>query len=296
MHFSRCRSLHLPFLSSLLSSRPAVCPVPVTRAQTHQATDTVDDHTANVNHQGKSSDAHGMRDPASGSRRYDTRFAKGRELTDASKPRGSSSLGQLSQLQPLGDTPVICPLCLNATKARDLDRHIDSGCTSFATRIGEPSAQSWSAAAINRRDSRRPKASVPYSLYNESKLRKLLRDDGLPSGGDRSTLIKRHAEWVKRYNANLDHPQPKSDFQVSRELAEWEKAMTSILPTPFTSIPGHEVTVETEEEKRKHHERYKAEYERMIVGLKKRKRGEESSTPSDSTHQVTADQHTFYEL
>lgn len=59
----------------------------------------------------------------------------------------------------------------------------------------------------------------------EADIRKLLTDCQLPKIGTRDRIIERHRQWVTLYNANLDASEQsqKSDVQLRRELAEWDR-------------------------------------------------------------------------
>ncbi|KAJ3291787.1 E3 ubiquitin-protein ligase rad18 [Borealophlyctis nickersoniae] len=120
-------------------------------------------------------------------------------------------------------------------------------------------------------------------MYSESKLRKLLKDEGLPSHGDKATLVKRHTEWVQRYNANLDAAHPKSEEQVKRELMEWETIFTTASPPPFTPSPAnHEPTPVSEEERKLHRRKYDEQYRSLIEVVKKRKRSGSGTEEGDT--------------
>jgi E3 ubiquitin-protein ligase RAD18 len=65
-----------------------------------------------------------------------------------------------------------------------------------------------------------------YSVMKEADIRKMLSEFQLSKVGSRDRVIERHRQWVTLYNANLDaseHVQ-KTDMQLRRELAEWDKA------------------------------------------------------------------------
>merc|ERR550517_1664469 len=49
-------------------------------------------------------------------------------------------------------------------------------------------------------------------------IRKLLKKVGLPSGGKKVVLVKRHREFMLRHNAELDSGSPKSDKQIALEM------------------------------------------------------------------------------
>ncbi|TPX61663.1 hypothetical protein PhCBS80983_g00987 [Powellomyces hirtus] len=158
-------------------------------------------------------------------------------------------------------TTVTCPICQKQTSAKDVNQHIDSGCKDGL--IPSPSIP---------RSMKAPKPSLHYKDYRDAELRKLLQKDGLPSSGDRQTLIRRLSEWIKRYNANIDEGDNKSTLQLARELGEWERNVNAAKPASFTNTGRHEETSETQQERLRHSRKYHDEYADMIERVRKRKR------------------------
>ncbi len=62
-----------------------------------------------------------------------------------------------------------------------------------------------------------------YSLLKENALRKKLSEIGIPSGGPRALLIRRHTEWVNLINANCDSTRPRSKRELLHELDVWDR-------------------------------------------------------------------------
>ncbi|KAJ2258487.1 E3 ubiquitin-protein ligase rad18 [Coemansia sp. RSA 454] len=63
---------------------------------------------------------------------------------------------------------------------------------------------------------------LAYSLLSESKLRRTLKDLGIPAKGDKQQMQARHVEWVNMYMANADSETPVSHKVLLRRLAAWE--------------------------------------------------------------------------
>ncbi|KAI9101841.1 hypothetical protein DFS34DRAFT_433377 [Phlyctochytrium arcticum] len=181
---------------------------------------------------------------------------------------------------PIGDSAVSCPMCQARVLMKDVNRHIDSSCKLYL-HVSAPIALPVPVVRPPP-PPRPPKASVPYSLYTESKLRKLLRDEGLPSNGDKACLARRHAEWVKRYNANLDERMPRSDRHIIRDVIEWEQTINLPGPTPFTNTSNHELTPVGLQEIKNYQAKYKEEFDSMIENMHKRKRVKSSSPAHDT--------------
>ncbi|KAJ2308832.1 E3 ubiquitin-protein ligase rad18 [Coemansia sp. RSA 2706] len=66
---------------------------------------------------------------------------------------------------------------------------------------------------------------LAYSLLSESKLRRTLKDLGIPSKGDKQQMQARHVEWVNMYMANADAETPVSHKALLKRLAAWEDAL-----------------------------------------------------------------------
>ncbi|CAG8545953.1 1231_t:CDS:2 [Paraglomus occultum] len=70
---------------------------------------------------------------------------------------------------------------------------------------------------------KRKKPKRVYSIMKDHKLRELLKEEGLPTYGVRQQLIRRHAEYVNLYNANVDSAEPKSETELRQILRDWER-------------------------------------------------------------------------
>lgn len=63
-----------------------------------------------------------------------------------------------------------------------------------------------------------------YSLLRDTALRKKLSEIGIPNGGPRDLLTRRHTEWVNLVNANCDSSKPKTKRELILELESWDKS------------------------------------------------------------------------
>ncbi|KAJ1679618.1 E3 ubiquitin-protein ligase rad18, partial [Spiromyces aspiralis] len=59
----------------------------------------------------------------------------------------------------------------------------------------------------------------------EAKLRKTLKELGIPHHGDKHAMQARHSEWVTMYRANEDSSQPKPHTKLLVDLVRWEQAV-----------------------------------------------------------------------
>lgn len=222
--------------------------------------------------------------------------------SNASHPKMGTSLSaeKINDFQPRGSDKVECPLCSRFVQANELNSHIDAGCpdmkpsfdrskkkNAFSAIMGSSSTTAASPSLANsvpkkvekkkvedepidffapKTDPRRPKASIPYSVYNDTQLRKLLSSEGISSYGDRSTLVRRYKEFVLRYNANLDSLAPKPDSFVKKQLMEWE----SNLATPSNAKKSKDSMAP--DQVSKHAEKYADEFDEMIQRLNEKKK------------------------
>ena len=54
-------------------------------------------------------------------------------------------------------------------------------------------------------------------------MRKKLSELGIPNGGPKDLLIRRHIEWVNLVNANCDSLKPKTKRELIHELESWDR-------------------------------------------------------------------------
>ncbi|KAJ3403065.1 E3 ubiquitin-protein ligase rad18 [Chytriomyces hyalinus] len=132
-----------------------------------------------------------------------------------------------------------------------------------------------------RNDVRKPKPAVAYDTLKETQLRKLLKDEGLRSTGDKSTLKKRHKEFLLLHNANLDSARPKPQSAIHAAMETWELTHGSQSNGAgsvaqglgaVNAFHGHEASVEGRERDLGHVARYADEFRAMIESLRDKKR------------------------
>jgi hypothetical protein len=77
------------------------------------------------------------------------------------------------------------------------------------------------------RQTAKPMERLPqlnYSLMNDNALRKKLTGLGIPNGGPRTLLEKRHVEWVNLVNANCDSNKPRMKRELLKDLDVWDRS------------------------------------------------------------------------
>lgn len=62
-----------------------------------------------------------------------------------------------------------------------------------------------------------------YSLLKDTALRKKLSELGIPNGGPKALLIRRHTEWVNLVNSNCDSSKPKTKRELLQDLESWDR-------------------------------------------------------------------------
>lgn len=73
---------------------------------------------------------------------------------------------------------------------------------------------------------------LSYSLFNETKLARKLKELGIPSTGSKQLMVKRHKEWVNIWNANCDSNRPRGKRELLQELDAWERTQGGKAPNP----------------------------------------------------------------
>ncbi|KAJ2675139.1 E3 ubiquitin-protein ligase rad18 [Coemansia sp. RSA 1085] len=128
---------------------------------------------------------------------------------------------------------VSCPNCKQPVAQTQINRHLDQ-CLSGKSPAGTAktvSATTKPAKPTFMLNSQPAKFTLPrptklaYSLLSESKLRRTLKELGIPAKGDKHQMQARHIEWVNMYMANADSETPVSHKVLLKRLAAWEEAL-----------------------------------------------------------------------
>jgi len=114
-----------------------------------------------------------------------------------------------------------------------VDRHLDTTCPGESPPYPKTTSSSIALpvtkSAIPKAPERLPLLS--YSMLNDTVLRKKVSQLGLSTFGSRQLLERRHKEYVTLWNANCDSAQPKSKFELMRDLQVWERTLGGQAPT-----------------------------------------------------------------
>ncbi|CAP67409.1 uncharacterized protein PODANS_1_24110 [Podospora anserina S mat+] len=106
--------------------------------------------------------------------------------------------------------------------------------------VPEPTASRSITSAL-RSPSKRPPAAaakaperlptLQYSMVKDQALRKIMRELGLSTAGNRTMLEARHREWLTLWNANCDSANPKTRGALFQDLQVWERTIGTMAPT-----------------------------------------------------------------
>ncbi|KAI7825829.1 hypothetical protein BX661DRAFT_184237 [Kickxella alabastrina] len=160
---------------------------------------------------------------------------------------GSRRCAPKSHTRSSHENSVLCPNCQSQVRSAKINWHLDR-CLSGKS-IDEPppaaaasESTAWPTATRLQLTGTLAKFALPrptklaYSLLSEAKLRRTLRELGVPAKGDKHQMQARHVEWVNMYMANTDSETPLSHSVLLRRLATWEDAMAR-QPEPFRAPP-----------------------------------------------------------
>ncbi|KAJ2873508.1 E3 ubiquitin-protein ligase rad18 [Coemansia aciculifera] len=128
---------------------------------------------------------------------------------------------------------VPCPNCQELVRQARINWHLDRCLAGKSTKEPTPVSMRKQAgpALVLQQVSTTAKCVLPrptklaYSLLSEHKLRRTLKDLGIPTKGDKQQMQARHVEWVNLYMANADASVPVSHRLLLRRLAAWEEAL-----------------------------------------------------------------------
>ncbi|KAJ1888294.1 E3 ubiquitin-protein ligase rad18 [Coemansia sp. S100] len=164
-------------------------------------------------------------------RKRDSRRASNSDDSDFMPDETSQSTRTRPAAGPQASVP--CPNCQGLVRQARINWHLDRCLAGKSTK--EPTTVSMrkqaGPAMVLQQASTAAKCALPrptklaYSLLSESKLRRTLKDLGIPTKGDKQQMQARHVEWVNLYMANADASVPVSHRLLLRRLATWEESL-----------------------------------------------------------------------
>ncbi|KAJ2026155.1 E3 ubiquitin-protein ligase rad18 [Coemansia sp. S610] len=161
---------------------------------------------------------------------------------------------------------VPCPNCQEPVRQARINWHLDRCLAGKSTKEPTPAPARKQAgpAMLLQPASSATKCALPrptklaYSLLSESKLRRTLKDLGIPTKGDKQQMQARHVEWINMYMANADSMTPVSHRLLLRRLAAWEE---SLVRPPDNSKPA----LETENDVAEHAAKYADSFTALVA-------------------------------
>lgn len=146
-----------------------------------------------------------------------------------------------------------------------------------------------SNALIKTLQKRKPLPKLVYSVMAEKELRQRLKEWNLSTKGDKSTLVKRHQDFVMLYNAQCDSPTPMTAAQIAREVEKAEKTRakeaSSISEASTSGL--HFEKDQSEEDMDKTRQKYLNEHQhdfnKLISDIQKRQRGKGNKSATKTT-------------
>ncbi|KAJ9050992.1 E3 ubiquitin-protein ligase rad18 [Entomophthora muscae] len=164
----------------------------------------------------------------------------------SSLPRTSSTLKKPSHIS--------CPLC-NQTDFGGIDPNVHiSSCSSQEPEkntsinpIPSTLKRASSTGSCSNSSTKRPNYMTKpiYDVMPDKQLKKLLKDLGLSTTGEKSVLQRRHAHYITLHNANCDISAPKPSSALKRELEAWERIHLDKKKSAFCSTAN--VNIKDEE-------------------------------------------------
>ncbi|KAF2188290.1 DNA repair protein rad18 [Zopfia rhizophila CBS 207.26] len=172
----------------------------------------------------------------------------------------------------LPDGMARCPVCQKAMKEEHVFPHLDV-CPSLQKSGGHNTRSPTNNTFRTSLQPQPKKESSPaqrlpqlnYSLLKDNALRQKLHALGIPTGGNKNALIRRHTEWLNLWNSNCDSTHPKSKKQLLKELDTWDKTQG-----------GNAVTLETKIMKKdfdgkSHATTHKSHFDDLIADARKKR-------------------------
>ncbi|XP_038666692.1 E3 ubiquitin-protein ligase RAD18 isoform X2 [Scyliorhinus canicula] len=185
--------------------------------------------------------------------------------TDVTEQASTSGLKEIVK--------VNCPVCAVAIPENNINRHLDSCLTR------EDKKESL-RSSVNQR--KLPK--LVYNLISERDLRKKLKECGLSTQGSKAQLVKRHLAFVQMYNSQCDSLNPRSAFEIAREIEKNEKTRAQLESKAsenvlkFTKDQSEEEIDEVHKEYRVKHQK---EFQELVAEVRNRWKTTEKNMKSD---------------
>ncbi|XP_022791441.1 E3 ubiquitin-protein ligase RAD18-like isoform X2 [Stylophora pistillata] len=137
-----------------------------------------------------------------------------------------------------------------------------------------------SNALIRLIQKRKPLPKLVYNVMSDKELLRRLKEWNLSTKGNRSTLIKRHQEFVMLYNSQCDSERPMTAAQIVREVEKNELTKEREAASVAEASTSHSIHFtknqsegEMDEIRQEYLNQHKNEFDKLIADVQKRKKG-----------------------
>ncbi|KAJ2545861.1 E3 ubiquitin-protein ligase rad18 [Coemansia sp. RSA 1853] len=204
------------------------------------------------------------------------------------EPESSCRAPQVPKRSSISKVP--CPNCKQSVRQSQINWHLDQCLAGKPTNSAlfmqgkpietsrEPTSSNPAFGITSLKMPLQAKFTLPrptklaYSLLSESKLRRTLKDLGIPAKGDKHQMQARHIEWVNMYMANADSETPISHKVLLRRLAAWEDTFgRPVEPAKTSTAP------DTADE---HAAKYADSYADLVAQARANRKREPTSGPT----------------
>ena len=188
------------------------------------------------------------------------------DVVDLSQDAGADgALAATHERESSGDSRVECPICSMSISERNINSHMDTCLSKTTTATSKSSSPvdrhaerpestgstggvTMSAAAVPAATAARmPK--MTYHVLKDPQLRKLCKDLGLSTRGDRSQLEWRHRQYAQEHNTACDAEEAPNPKQIVLEIERRERNMaapTQSRPSIFSRQTSRQREVATD--------------------------------------------------
>ncbi|KAK4297804.1 hypothetical protein Pmani_029808 [Petrolisthes manimaculis] len=170
---------------------------------------------------------------------------------------------------------VACPVCSVEVPQRNINIHLDA-CLK--------SVNEEEIVVIEKQGpKKRALPKLVYSLLNDKQLKQKLREAGLGTQGDRSTLVTRHKRYTTLYNAECDVAEPRSPSELVRQVERDERDVNRASTSNQSVFSYDRKTAPEviEKEQKAYLKKNNDHFSKLIADIKKRKA--EKNTKQEDT-------------
>jgi hypothetical protein len=147
-------------------------------------------------------------------------------IPDIKNNRIIDSVIQIMEGHPKDTGHPRCPICLEVVDSGRLEEHVNHCIDAADVSAGKGSLV---------KNERTPLPKLCYPLVSDRQLRKILKDFGLATNGDKQALIKRHSGYILAYNSECNSLRPLSLKEIRQKVAELERIRLTFKKREFSN-------------------------------------------------------------